>query len=111
MTFNIHGATIYSTLSVLINSSKLDIGSEQLKDLQRKLNGVNYVIIDKKSKMEHHMLALVDFCLRIVFPKYQNQPFGDQSVILVDDFGQLHQCLMNPFTLKVLDMIYCQMMV
>ncbi len=51
--FNINGAMIHSMLSILIINDKyskgLDIDGECLKQLQEKLQGVHYVIIDEKS--------------------------------------------------------------
>ncbi len=35
------------------------------------------------------MLTLIDMRLRQAFPKHQDQPFGNRSVILIGDFGQL----------------------
>ena len=58
--FNILGTTIHSTLSVPISNSNFDIEGERLKDLQKRLNGVKYIIIDEKSMLGHRMLALID---------------------------------------------------
>src|ERR1700722_8044303 len=88
-TFNIHSSMIYSTLSISINSSNFNIEGERLKDLQKRLNGVSYVIIDEKSMVGRRMLALVDLRLRMAFSEYKDQPFGGRSVFLVGDFGQL----------------------
>ncbi|EXX69416.1 Pif1p [Rhizophagus irregularis DAOM 197198w] len=98
--FNIYGTMIYSTLSILINSSNLNIEGEQLKNLQKKLNEVNYVIIDEKSMLGRCILFVVDSRLRTVFPEHQNQPFGDRSVILVGDFGQLPPVIDEPMYSK-----------
>ncbi|GBC46555.2 ATP-dependent DNA helicase PIF1-like [Rhizophagus irregularis DAOM 181602=DAOM 197198] len=98
--FNIHGTMIHSTLSILINSSDLSIEGERLKNLQKKLNGVNYVIIDEKSILDHRMLFVVDSHLRAAFPEHRNQPFGGRSVILVGDFGQLLLVIDEPIYSK-----------
>ncbi|GBC22271.2 ATP-dependent DNA helicase PIF1-like [Rhizophagus irregularis DAOM 181602=DAOM 197198] len=98
--FNIHGTTIHSTFSILINSSDLSIEGERLKTLQKKLNGVNYVIIDEKSMLGRHMLFVVDSHLRAAFPEHRNQPFGGRSVILVGDFGQLPPVIDEPMYSK-----------
>ena len=47
--FNIYGTTIHSTLFIPISCSNFDIGGERLKNLQKKLQDVIYVIIDEKS--------------------------------------------------------------
>ena len=87
--FNIHGAMIYSALSIPVNSSNFDIGGERLKQLQKRLHDVKYIIIDEKSMVGRKMLTLIDMRLRQAFPKHQDQPFGNRSVILIGDFGQL----------------------
>ena len=63
--FNIDGTTIHSRLSIpIINNAKsLDIKGKRLKQLQDKLEGVSYVIIDEKSMVGHRMLALIDMRL------------------------------------------------
>jgi len=100
--FNIHGSTIHSTLSVPINSSDFNIEGERLKNLQKRLNGVNYVIIDEKSMLGRRMLSIVDLRLRAAFPEHQNKPFGGRSVILVGDFGQLPPVINEPMYSKKL---------
>ncbi|CAG8650540.1 20725_t:CDS:2 [Cetraspora pellucida] len=87
--FNIHGTTIHSTLSIPINGNNIDIKGESLKQLQKKLNDVRYIIIDEKSMVGRRMLALIDMRLHQAFPENHNQPFGGRSVILVGDFGKL----------------------
>ncbi|CAG8693793.1 19015_t:CDS:2 [Cetraspora pellucida] len=94
--FNIHGTTIHSALSLPVNCNNFDINGECLKQLQKKLNGVKYIIIDEKSMVRHRMLTLIDMRLRQAFPENQNQPFGSQLVILVGDFGQLPPVLDKP---------------
>src|SRR5204862_123567 len=94
--FNIHGATIHSSLSIPISSNSLDLNSDRLKKLQKKLEGVKYIIIDEKSMVGRRMLALIDLRLRQAFPEQQNQVFGGRSVILVGDFGQLPPVLDEP---------------
>jgi hypothetical protein len=62
--FNINGATIHSMLSILIINDKhgkgLDINGERLKQLQERLQGVHYIIIDEKSMIGRRMLAKID---------------------------------------------------
>ncbi|CAG8622479.1 21470_t:CDS:2 [Cetraspora pellucida] len=87
---------IHLALSIPIGSANLDIDGERLKQLQKRLNGVNYFVIDEKSMVGHRMLALVDMRLCQAFPEHKNQPFGNRSVILVGDFGQLPPVLDEP---------------
>src|ERR1700722_11402912 len=98
--FNINGATIHSMLSIPIINDKrgkgLDIDGERLKQLQERLQGVHYVIIDEKSMVGRRMLAQIDTRLRQAFPENKNVPFGGRSIILFGDFGQLPPVLDLP---------------
>jgi ATP-dependent DNA helicase PIF1 len=94
--FNIRGVTIHSALSIPIGSNNFDIDGERLKQLQKRLGGVNYLIIDEKSMVGRRMLALIDMRLRQAFPEHKNQPFGNCSIIIVGDFGQLPPVLDEP---------------
>src|SRR3954452_17752118 len=87
--FNINGTTIHSKLSIPIKNKDLDLKGERLKQLQNRLEDVQYVIIDEKSMVGRQMLALIYMRLRQAFPNYNNEAFGGRSVIMVEDFGQL----------------------
>ena len=52
--FNIHGIIIHLALSIPIsrNNHNLDLNSERLKILQKKLNDIEYLVIDEKSMVE-----------------------------------------------------------
>ncbi|CAG8709108.1 9860_t:CDS:2, partial [Racocetra fulgida] len=67
----------------------LDINREKLKQLQKRLQNINYIIIDEMSMVDHRMLAIIDVRLCQAFSEYKNIPFGSRLVILVGDFGQL----------------------
>jgi len=86
--FNIHDIIIYSALSIPIfrNNHNLNLNSEHLKILQKKLDGIKYLVINKKSMVEQHILALIDLWLCQAFFEHQNHVFGDCSIILVSDF-------------------------
>ncbi len=47
--FNIHDVIIHSALSILISRNNFDLNGECLKILQKKLEGVVYLVIDEKS--------------------------------------------------------------
>jgi hypothetical protein len=95
--FNIGGRTIHSALSILIcNSNSLNLEGERLKRLQQRLEGVKYIIIDEKSMVGRRMLALIDMRLRQAFPEHSNKPFGERSIILFGNFGQLPPVLDLP---------------
>jgi hypothetical protein len=72
------------------------LNGNRLKNLQKKLEGIEYLIIDEKSMVGCRILALIDMRLRQAFPEKQNQVFGERSVILVGDFGQLPPVLNEP---------------
>ncbi|GBC15565.1 ATP-dependent DNA helicase PIF1 [Rhizophagus irregularis DAOM 181602=DAOM 197198] len=99
--FNIRGITIHSALSIPISNNKLDLNGERLKKLQKKLEGVEYLIIDEKSMVGRRMLALIDMRLRQAFPQKQNKVFGGRSIILVGDFGQLPPVRDEPMYSKI----------
>src|ERR1051325_1907711 len=94
--FNIRGATIHSALSIPISRNNFDLNGDNLKKLQKKLDGVEYLIIDEKSMVGRRMLALIDLRLRQAFPDHKDCVFGGRSVILVGDFGQLPPVLDEP---------------
>jgi len=48
VTFNIRGKTIHSALSIQVSGKSFDLNGERLKNLQNRLKGVIYIIIDKK---------------------------------------------------------------
>ena len=98
--FNIDGATIHSKLSLPIKHDNLELKGEKLKKLQDKLKNVRYVIIDEKSMVGRRMLALIDKRLRHAFPEHKNKPFGNRSVILFGDFGQIPPVLDLPMFAK-----------
>ena len=67
--FNIHGKTIHSALSIQVSRKNFDLNGERLKDLQNRLEGVSYLIIDEKSMVGRSMLSLVDMRLRQAYPE------------------------------------------
>src|SRR5205823_11240396 len=96
--FNINGTTIHSTLSIPICNDKrlVDIDGERLKQLQKRLHKIHYIIIDEKSMVGRRMLGLIDMRLRQAFSEKKNEPFGGRSIILFGDFGQLPPVLDVP---------------
>ena len=59
--FNINEITIHSTLFIpIIAKNNLNIKGEWLKQLQDRLQNVNYLIIDEKSIVGHRILGLID---------------------------------------------------
>ncbi|CAG8661445.1 4990_t:CDS:2, partial [Ambispora leptoticha] len=77
-TYNINGITIHSALSIPIFRMCLDINREKLKQLQKRLQNINYIIIDEMSMVDHRMLAIIDVRLCQAFSEYKNIPFGSR---------------------------------
>ncbi|CAG8808303.1 20251_t:CDS:2, partial [Cetraspora pellucida] len=88
--FNIHRTMIHSALSILINSNNIDIKDESLKQLQKKLNGIRYIIINEKSIVGCCMLALIDIRLCQAFPENHNHVWWMISYITGNSEEQCH---------------------
>ncbi len=73
----------------ILSDNCFDIDGKWLKQLQERLQNVNYFIIDEKSMVRRRMLALIDMRLRQTFPENKSESFGGQSIIMFSDFGQL----------------------
>ena len=84
---------IHSALSIQVSGKSFDLNGERLKNLQNRLEGIIYIIIDEKSMIGQRMLSLVDMRLCQAYPEQQNKAFGDYSIILVGNFGQLPSVL------------------
>ena len=61
--FNICDVMIHLALSIPISENNLDLNRDRLKMLQKKLNGVKYLVIDEKSMVKRCMLTLIDLRL------------------------------------------------
>ena len=73
----------------MVSFSNFDIDGERLKNLQKKLHDVIYIIINEKSMVGCQILSLIDMWLHPAFLEHNNWPFGGRSVILIGDFRQL----------------------
>ncbi|RHZ79386.1 hypothetical protein Glove_147g55 [Diversispora epigaea] len=95
--FNISGMTIHSALSISVNdSNNLNLKGKRLKQLQERLEGVIYIIIDEKSMIGHQTLALIDVRPCQAFPEHKDRLFGDRSVIMVGDFVKIDSFTFDP---------------
>ena len=65
-----------------------ELQGESLQQLQLKLEGRAYLIVDEMSMIGHKMFSWLDNRLRAGTGD-QNKPFRGISVILLGDFGQL----------------------
>ena|SRR6266498_5762863 len=67
--FNIHRTTIHSAFSIPVNSKNFEIDNKRLKQLQKKLQDIEYFIIDEKSMIRCQIFALIDMRLWQAFPE------------------------------------------
>jgi len=87
-TFNIQDSTLHQ----MFNISKVgldELKSEPLIQLQNRLGGCQYIILDEKSMVGRGMLGKVNARLRQAFQEHKREMFGGRSILLFGDFGQL----------------------
>ena len=100
--FNINGSTLHSALSLpLRGNAKLK--AQQLLILQGRLASIMYNILDEKSMVGRKLLSKIDSRFREGFNR-QDEYFGDCSLLMFGDFGQLPPVADTPlFDLRVRD--------
>ena len=98
--FNVHGYTLHSLLHLPTRGEFKDLQGESLNDLQKSMNGVEYIIIDEISMVGRKMFGQIDKRLRQAFPQNANYVFGGCSCILFGDFGQLPPVMDHPLFLS-----------
>ena len=87
--FNIGGITLHSLLKLPIRGQNCcELKGQALSNLQTRLQGVRYLLIDEFSVMGQNMFGWIDRRLRQATGKFDLQ-FGGISIILVGDFAQL----------------------
>ena len=87
--FNIGGVTLHSLLQLPIKGRNLsDLKGRRLIKLQETLGNVDYIIIDEYSVLWQATLALIDKRCREASGLH-SETFGDKSIILISDQGQL----------------------
>ena len=87
--FNVKGKTLHSILQLPIrgkNSHKLK--GDALLKLQKRLSGIQYIVIDEYSVVGQKLLGWIDRRCRQATTK-NDEPFGGISIILVGDIAQL----------------------
>jgi ATP-dependent DNA helicase PIF1 len=91
--FNILGLTIHTGLDIsnenLKQASYTSHEGKRLDQLQQRLAGRHYIIIDEKSMVGLKMLGWIDLRLQDATPERLGEHFGGRSVLLCGDFGQL----------------------
>jgi hypothetical protein len=85
------GFTINSKEGLGINPKDHIWSGAELERKRTAYSNVELVIMDEYSMISAAMLDLIDRCFRLVArdPGCQAQPFGDFSIIMGGDFGQL----------------------
>jgi len=87
-TFNINALTSHFALRIPIQTMH-PLEGQPFLHLQEQLLHLEYILIDEMSFIGPKMLSRIDDRLREAFPLHQNAPFGNCSIILVEDLGQL----------------------
>ena len=87
--FNINGVTIHSLLNLPVGPrGNMDLKGQSLVRLQKKLNDIEYIIIDEYSMLGQKMLGWIDKRCRQA-TGHHDEVFGNKSIILVGDPAQL----------------------
>jgi ATP-dependent exoDNAse (exonuclease V) alpha subunit len=91
--FNIDGVTIHHLLKIPVLGRPTEtlkpLQPEALRQLQRSLEGVKYIIIDERSFVGTRLFYRIECRLREANPELAHLPFGGFSVILFGDDAQL----------------------
>ena len=92
----ISGTTLHSLLHLPVDTQFSPLSPTNIGGLQRKLQGVQYLVIDEKSMLGLRQLGWIDHRLRQIFPHRQDDFFGGMSLIMVGDFFQLPPVAQKP---------------
>lgn len=89
--FNINGCTLHNLLSLDIHMDSMyrPLGEEKLNSLRTKLSGLQILVIDEISMVDHRLLSHVHGRLQQVNRTADGILFGNVSVLAVGDFYQL----------------------
>jgi ATP-dependent exoDNAse (exonuclease V) alpha subunit len=89
--FLINGETLHSLFNIKVveneNESFLELENNELANLQKDFENIEFLIIDEFSMMSQIMLGKIDSRLRQA--KNKNELFGGISIMLIGDPGQL----------------------
>lgn len=87
--FNVDGMTLHSLLHLPTRGDFRSLEGEHFLQLQQKLQGVDYLIIDEMSMVGRSLFGQIDARLRQASPHHADEVLGGCSSLLVGDFGQL----------------------
>ena len=94
--FIISGQTVHSLFQIYPKAPFLPLSGPALLKLQDEFRDTSLVIIDEKSMLGKVMLGKIDNRLRQAKSMFADCPFGNLSVLLVGDFGQLPPVMAAP---------------
>ncbi|CAF1021169.1 unnamed protein product [Brachionus calyciflorus] len=96
--FLIKGLTLHSLFEIRQIRKKevySPLNGKKLKELQRNFKGITHIIIDEYSLLSQAVLGIIDKRLREATGK-QSEYFGDVSILLTGDPGQLLKVMGAP---------------
>ena len=86
---NIFGSTIHSYLQIPCHHNFAELDGEPLNQLQVRLSGIKYIIVDEMSMIGRAMFGKMDSRFRQAFPGSSQKVFGNVSILIFGDFAQL----------------------
>jgi len=92
---NIQGETINSLLSIPVSTIR-PLEGNKLATLQEKWKDVKYLILDEMSMISTKMLGIINERLKQAFPEKSSEPFGNLSILMLGDFGQIPPVIGHP---------------
>ncbi|XP_073688497.1 uncharacterized protein [Garra rufa] len=101
--YNLQSSTIHNTFCIGINVKLpyTPLGEEKLNSLRAKFHGLQILIIDEISMVDHKLLAYIHGRLRQIKQTGDFSPFGNVCVIAVGDFLQLPPVKGKPLYMEV----------
>ena len=69
---------------------------QALSVLQEEMKHIQYILIDEMSFIGPKLFVQIESRLRECFPEKNNHSFGNRSIILVGDLGQLPHVMGKP---------------
>ena len=106
----LNGSTYHSVLGVRSSYEKNDESlrneNSVIKEVQERLDGVDYIFIDEISMIACHELYSISSQLSKVTNEH-NKPFGGKNLILAGDFAQLPPTTGSPLYSSTVSKVQC----